>query len=769
MSHGPHAGLDASFPALMAYVESTEPLEPTAAPPVMGTDATDEDILKDARDFLTSRIAAESDTRKAALNDLQFITGDQWPAEVKAARQADNRPCSTINKLPTFLKQVTNDQRQNRTSIKVHAVDDDADQDVADVISGLVRHIEYDSDADVAYDSAVNSATQIGFGYFRLVTEYTSDDSFDQDIKFKRVRNAFTVYLGPHIQPDGSDMTKAMVTEEIDKAEFEKAWPGKDCDISLQRGIGDNVKEWLTKDKVRLAEFYRVETSPAKVVRLTDGTSAFEDEIPEGKQVDAGPDAKSRSSQRRKVCWYKVTGVQVLERAEIPCYWIPVFPVYGDEYDVDGKIIRSGLIRNAKDPAQMYNVWMTAATEEIGLRPKVPYIGAVGQFETDSKWANANVRSYPYMEYDPVTVDGTMAPAPQRQPMSDVPTGVLAMALHASDDIKATTGIFNASLGAQGNETSGRAILARQKEGDVGSFNYADGLTRTQRHAARCILWMLPRVYDTERMVRIVGEDEEVQHVTINRPKQPQEMQQEQQAQQQMPPDKRKKAIATVENDLTVGKYDVTLSSGPSYTTQRQEEADALTQLAQSWPKLMDVAGDLVVRSYDWHGADAIADRIKNTIPPQVLGPKEGEDPAALQGQINQLTQELQQATLERQHLSQALENAAQQHQELEQKMHNKDGDVAAKMQGNDIAAYEAETGRIAVLNPPANPSMSPEETHALDTQLLGSALQGLPIGHQAPMPVPTQALTPPTQAPPVMPAPLNQGAPVAPFSRPQG
>ena len=635
----------------------------------------DESILKDARDFLSSRISSESEMRQCALDDLKFLVSEQWPEDVAASRKADNRPCITVNKLPVYLHQVTNDQRQNRSSIKVHPVDDDADEEIAEIEQGLIRHIEYDSNADVACDTAVNSAAAIGFGYWRLVTEYASPDSFDQEVKFKRIRNPFTVYLGSHTEPDASDMMNAIITEELDKEEFKRQYPNAELGENVERGIGDGLKEWLSKDKMRLAEFYRVEITPEKLYRTDDGKNVLEGDLQPGAQfaLDAKGQPKTRMSERRKVCWYKITGLEVLERSEIKCNWIPVFPVYGDEFDVDGKIYRSGLIRNAKGPSQMYNVWMTAATEEIGLRPKIPYIGALGQFDSDKKWGNANVRSYPYMEYDPVSVDGNMAPAPQRQPMSDVPSGVLAMAMHAADDIKATTGIFNASLGAQGNETSGKAILARQKEGDVGSFHYTDNLNRSKRHCARCILWMIPFYYDTERVLRVMDSDETVKHVAVNKQIPPEQQQ----------PDPETGAIKTVLNDLTVGKYDVTIDTGPSYTTQRQEMADAMINLGQSWPQLMQVAGDLLVKNMDWHNADKIAERIKRSIPPQIIGPDEDQPPIPPEVQ-----DAMQQKDMQIQELTHALDEAHAQHTQLETEV--KSGMQAEQIKSQTSSQIEA-------------------------------------------------------------------------------
>lgn len=619
----------------------------------LGGAASDEKLLKEVRERMQMCIDAEKDNRSDALDDLRFGAGQQWPEAMRRLREVESRPCLTINKLPAFIHQVTNDQRQNRSSIKVHPVDDSGDEDTADILQGLIRHIEYNSNADIAYDTAVNSAAAIGFGYFRLVTEYESDDSFDQEIKFKRIRNPFTVYIDPaSTEPDGSDMRFAFITEEMLTSQIRLDYPDLDAssDTSLLAGLNDVTPTWMNGDKMRIAEYMRIEEKEATLYRLPDGTAKWSEDL-------AGTDPavlkllKSRQSKKREVWWYKVTGRQVLDRKKLNFNWVPVFPVYGDEVDIDGKVIRSGLIRHAKDPQRMYNFHMTSATEEVALRPKVPYIGAEGQFDGyEDEWNQANNRSFSFLTYKPTTVDGVMAPPPHRQQMADVPVGALQLAMHASDNIKATTGIFDASLGAQGNETSGRAITARQREGDVGNFHYSDNLHRTQRHAARCIMSAIPIVYDTERVVRLMGEDGKVTNATVNQPADdPQQ-------------DETGKVTAILNNIQDVSCYDITLTSGPSYTTLRQESVEAAMQLVQAYPPLMQIAGDKIVAMMDWHGAEEISERLKKTVPPQVLG-NEGEDdpiPAQAQAQIQQLQAAVQQ-------LSHALEQAHTEHTQLEQ------------------------------------------------------------------------------------------------------
>ena len=600
--------------------------------------ATDDDaIIKEAVDRMSICVAAERENRAMALDDLEFEKGDQWDPVAKAQRTRDQRPCLTINKLPTFLHQVTNSQRQNVPSIKVHPVGDD-DKAVAEIVQGGIRHIEYASNADVAYDTAVNSAAAIGFGYFRLVTDYEREDSFDQCLRFQRIRNAFTVYMDPsHVNPDGSDQQWCLLSVKMPRTEFRLEYPDADpCDFGVVRGMGDNAQDWITEDAVRVAEYYRIHKERATVVQLSNGESGWKDKLqalPPGVTVQ-----RERESTRSVVQWFRVTATEVLERADIPCKWIPVFPVYGTEIDIDGKVYRSGMIRAAKDPARMYNFWLTAATEEVALRPKTPYIGAEGQFEGhESEWAAANVSSFPFLEYKPTTIAGQLAPAPQRQPMADLPSGVLAMAMHASEDIKATTGIYDASLGNRSNETSGIAIQRRNRQGETANYHYIDNLNITLRHVGRCIIDMWPKVYDGTRTLQMMGSDGKISATRVNVPVPP----------EQQRPDPKTGAVQRVLNDMTIGAYAVTVSVGPSYDTLRQEAVEGMVQVGQAWPKLWDVAGDKLVATMDWPMADEISDRLKRSMDPALVKDEEADEqggPPPMPPEVQQQLQQYEQA-----------------------------------------------------------------------------------------------------------------------------
>ena len=623
---------------------------------------TDDEIIGDARKYLELCTNNDSENFKEALEDLRFLNGEHWPEKQKRQREIDGRPCMTVNKLPTFMNQVTNDQRQNRGGIKVSPVGDNADVDTAEVVQGLIKHIEYDSNADFATDTAVASAAAVGFGYFRIMPEYCDEESFDQKLVFKRIRNAFTVAFDPSsMEPDGSDQMRCLIHIKVPKDAFKLEYPDATVTFDgLGSGNFQNSNNWLSSDWCRVAEFYRIERTPATLCRMSDGAVHWKDELPDSAALEASgiTCVAERKSFKKKVMWYKLTCLEILEKTEIKCNWIPVFPVYGTELDMDGKIVRSGLIRNARDPQMMYDFWMTSATEEVALRPKTPFIGAKGMFEgMEDEWNQANNKTFPFLEYNPINSDGQLVPPPQRQAMADIPQGMLTMAMHANDNIKATTGLFDSSLGAAGTATSGRQELAQQKQGNISNFHYEDNLTRSRRHAGRCLINMLPYYYDTERLVQIMRDDGEVEAVPINKPLNPEEGQKLQQQQQLQRPSKMEVAIKTVLNDLTIGEYAIVVTTGPSYSTMRKEASEAMVQFGQSWPKLMDIAGDKVVKAMDWPGATEIAERIERTIPPEIRyapgDPKAGPPPIPpdVKQKMDEMAAQLQELSEENQKL----------------------------------------------------------------------------------------------------------------------
>jgi hypothetical protein len=657
------------------------------------------DILATARARLDLAVSALSESREDEIDDLKFYAGSpdnhwQWPADVLATRGAvqgqtiNARPCLTINKLPQHVRQVTNDQRQNRPGAKVIPVDDNADVEVADIFNGMIRHIEYISDADVAYDTACENQVSYGEGYLRLLTEYCDDNTFDQDIKIGRVRNSFSVYMDPTIQdPTGADAKWCFVTEDVTKAEFERMYPDASPITTLQSlGVGDqSISNWLNEDTIRIADYYYIDYDRTTLNLYPGNATAFEG-TPEDKQLRAiyGKPKKSRESDRPKVKYCKINGYEILEEREWAGKYIPVIRIVGNEFEVDGRLYVSGLVRNAKDAQRMYNYWVSQEAEMLALAPKAPFIGYGGQFEGyEDKWKTANTQNWPYLEINPDVTDGQGAvlPLPQRAQPPMASSGLLQAKAGASEDIKSTTGQYNASLGMGSNERSGKAILARQREGDVGTYHYGDNLARGVRHVARQLVDLIPKIYDTQRIARIIGEDGETKMIKIN-------PEQEQPVNKIV--DERGIVMEKIYNP-GVGKYDVVAITGPGYATKRQEALEAMAQLLQGNPQLWAVAGDLFVKNMDWPGAQEMSKRFAKTIDPKFLS--DGEDNPALQAaqqQMQAMGQEMEQMHQMIQNVGKSIEA---------QDMERKDFEAQVK-------AYEAETKRLAQVQA----SMSPEQ-----------------------------------------------------------
>ena len=646
------------------------------------SDKDSANVLATARHRMTLAVAAYSESREDELDDLRFAAGSpdnhwQWPADVLATRGSvqgqtiNARPCLTINKLPQHVKQVTNDQRQNRPSGKVIPADDNADVEVAEIFDGIVRHIEYISDADVAYDTACENQVTYGEGYIRLLTEYCDDDTFNQDIKIGRIRNSFSVYMDPTIQdPCGADAEWCFITEDLLRDEYERQFPDAQPLSSLeQQGVGDqSLSQWINEDVVRIAEYFYAEYEKATLHLYPNNITVFADS-PDAKQMKMMgiKPIKTRLVDRRKIKWCRINGYEILEEREWAGKWIPVIRVIGNEFEVDGRVFVSGIVRNAKDAQRMYNYWVSQEAEMLALAPKAPFIGYGGQFEGyESQWKTANTTNWPYLEVNPDVTDGqgSVLPLPARAQPPMASSGLLQAKAGASDDIKSTTGQYDSSLGATSNERSGKAILAREKQGDTGTYHYVDNLARAIRYCTRQIVDLIPKIYDTQRIARIIGVDGEANSARID------PMQQEP---VRKIVDQMGNVIEKVYNP-GVGKYDVCVTTGPSYMTKRQEAMDAMSQILQGNPQLWAVAGDLFIKNMDWPGAQEMAKRFEKTIDPKLLA-DDDKSPA-----LQQAEQQIQAMGQEMEQMHAMLQNVAQ----------------SMEAQELNIKRYEAETKRIS-------------------------------------------------------------------------
>ena len=651
----------------------------------------DKEMMDVMRQRFKTAIAAYSDSREDELDDLRFMAGSpdnnwQWPADVLSTRGSvqgqtiNARPCLTINKLPQHVRQVTNDQRQNRPSGKVIPANDEADIEVAEIFDGIVRHIEYISDADVAYDTACDNQVTYGEGYIRVLTDYCDEMSFDQDIRIERVRNSFSVYMDPNIQdPCGADAEWCFITEDMTKEEYEREFPdAQPVSTLMSSGVGDQtLAMWITQNSIRIAEYFYVEHDRATLNLYPNGMTAF-DKSPEAQQMamQGVPVIRQRPADRRRIKWVKTNGFEALEEREWAGKWIPVVRVIGNEFEVDGQMYISGLVRNAKDAQRMYNYWVSQEAEMLALAPKAPFIGYGGQFEGyEHQWKTANTTNWPYLEINPDVTDGQggMLPLPQRAAPPMASPGLLQAKMGAADDIKASTGQYDSSIGQTSNERSGKAILARERQGDTGTYHYVDNLARAIRYVTRQLVDLIPKIYDTQRIARIIGIDGETKNVRID-PNQPMPV--------RKVVDDQGIVIEKIYNP-SVGKYDVIVTTGPSYMTKRQESMEAMSQILQGNPQLWAVAGDLFVKNMDWPGAQEMAKRLQKTIDPKLLQDDE-ENPAleAANQQIQAMGQEMEQ-------MHQMLENVHKSIEAQEQK--RKDYEA-------QIKAYQAETQRISAV-----------------------------------------------------------------------
>jgi len=623
-------------------------------------------------------VEATQENRADMIDDQRFAAGDQWPDDVKAMRIG--RPMQTINRLPAFIDQIIGDARQNKVAIKVFA-GEDGDVEVAKIYSGLIRSIENRSNADFAYDTALEQTATFGFGAWRVKTRYVDDDTFDQEIMIERIPNALNVHFDPSsIQPDYSDAEYAIVVDSISKDEFKARWPKASESLfqteHMQAG-------WASGDNMQIAEYWYKERTPATLYLLNDGTTTFD------KPTAPELVIRERKSEKCDVKMCIMSGAEVLEQADWAGRYIPIIGVNGKEDMVDGKRILRGIVRHAKDPQRMYNYWRTIDTETKALAPKAPVMVTTKQLDgLDDLWSDALSGNLPYLPYNP---DPTAA-MPQRLNAGMQDKGFEQAALLAVDEMKATTGIYSAALGEQSNETSGRAILARQREGDTANFAYIDNLSRAIRYSARVIIDLIPKIYDTERVIEIMGIDgqktlERINSARIN-----------------------DDGVVEPVNDLTTGRYDLVVDVGPSYTTKRIEALNMMVEIAKMNPAIMQIAGDLIVKSMDWDGADAIAERLKRTVPANIIGDEEGNEDKELPAEVTQMIEQGKQLITQLQ----------QENKELKEENEDKDEDRRLKQYEIDVRAM-LETAKLTASTPDLD-ALSVQVAQILAQNILGQA-----------------------------------------------
>ena len=566
------------------------------------------DLLQTVKDRYDVMVEADEDNRREAMIDMKFtnVPGYQWTDNMKEER--GNRPCYEFNKIRISCKRIINDMRANRPAGKVRAVEG-GDVEIAEINEGLIRNIWNVSDGDTIVDYAGEYQVAAGMGAWRVSTEYSDDTAFNQDIIIEEIQNPFTLYCDPScrdlMQRDAMDW---LLTERISNKEFEARWPkAEKSDFEGIVEFDDDEDIWQDEEYVRIAEYWWKEPvkkeiwqvqGPDGQVRVVDSTSDEGQAL--AKDPSQGEVLKKREVKTHEIQWCICSGSRILEG---PTKWgnteFPFVVVYGEYVYVDGRPYWWGLPRFARDAQRSYNIARTAISETIAQAPKSFFWSTPKQAEglTD-QWSVMHKKNLPFALYNP---DPKAPGPPSRMGGADVPVALMQESQIASDEIKAVTGIYDASLGARSNENSGRAIYARQQQGEIATFNYQDNMAKGIRRTYEILLDLIPTIYDTERELRILGQDGSENYVKVNHVVQDMETGQ---------------AIRV--NDLSAGKYDVTITVGPNFSTQRQEAAETYGELGRQFPELMGVAGDLVFKSMDLPYADDIAERLKTLLPPQI-------------------------------------------------------------------------------------------------------------------------------------------------------
>lgn len=607
-------------------------------------------IIKSFMDDFDLAFTAESRNRIDMVDDLRFAALDQWPRDVQVERK--NRPMLTLDHIGQSVRKIMGNIRQNMPTIKVDAVDGGADKDTADVLEDLTRQIEQSSNARNAYINAAKFQVKMGFGVWRVNTVLNTDDIFEQDIVILPVKNPFTYYFDPDaIMPQKQDGRFMIVSETLSKEKFEAQFPDVEMPSGIPRqGIGETQTRWYDSDSVRIGEYFVKSKKKTNITQLSNGVvvntkDITDEDIALYEQQGITP-VKDRDVEMDVIDWYKLTAFEILEHAEWPSKFFPGIPVFGEEDNIEGETMIRGIVRAAKDPQRMYNYWNSAAAETIALQPKAPFLVTKDQIKNYKQfWERANTDNLPYLPYEP----DPKAPPPQRLAPPAMQTGILQQAAISANDIQQATGVFEASTGALPEQRSGRAVIALQQEADLGQSLFMDNLAEAIRHTGQVILDLIPKYYDTQRVVRLRGEDDTTNFVEINKPI--------------LTPDGLK-----IQNDLTRGKYDVRVGVGPSFRTRRIEAASSMVELARVFPQILQIAGDLVAKNLDWPGADQLAERLKKILPPGIA---DDDD----------ITPEQQQAIQQQQQQQQAIQEQAIQLQFAQQTANiaNKQADTATK------------------------------------------------------------------------------------------
>lgn len=659
-------------------------------------------IVAEAKSRFDRCVDYESTARKRFVEDVKFDHGDsdnmwQWPDRLQSDRSTADKPMLTINKVHQHNLMILNDAKMNKPSVTIRPTGDQATYDAAQIFEGVVRNIEYQSNAEAAYDTATMFQVSGGIGYWRIVTDYAGDDNFDQEIFIRRIKDPLSVYLDPDCSElDKSDARFGFIFDDMPKDEYEASYP-KHKDAGGEEALGNTAvaDSWFTDKHVRVAEYYRCVEKKNELIAYQDHETgqmviAKRDKLDKElfDSVIDSPSTKRRNIVTTVVEHYIIAGDKIIERNIWPGSTVPIVALIGEEIVIAGQMDRKGHTRAMKDPQRIYNYWSSAAVEFVALQTKSPFIAPAQAIEGNEEvWANANRVNYSILAYNHVDDEGNPIPKPERANPPVMADAYIKGMQISAQEMMYVSGQYQAMMGAPSNEQSGKAINERQRQGDRATYHFIDNLAHAIRRTGKILIELIPKIYDTKRVIRIQGEDGTENFVQID-PEAQQALVQKQ-AQD-------KKKVEMIFNPA-VGKYDVQADIGPAYATKRQEAFNAFTQIVSQNPELVGVVGDLMFRSADFPLADKIAERLERMVPPQA----KGDGPSPQEAQMGQQIQ----------HMQQLLTTTMQQLAEEKLKGKSKEADKS-------IGEYDAITRRIAALEKHmVSPRLETEMLHDLAMQ----------------------------------------------------
>ena len=589
-----------------------------------------ESILDEVKNNLKYAEDEWKDNYERGIKDKEFVTvkGAQWDKGSVEKRTEEGRPSFEINLLRAYCNQQENTQRQNRPQAKVVPVDNGADPEIAKLLEGLIKDTEEASDFESACDTAVSNAIFSGIGFVRIVTDYVSDDSFNQEPRFMAVHNPQAVYIDPQSKAyDGSDMSWAIVGEWVEKDVITKQY-SKDsiADVDMEQ-----YSDWYSDQDnlVRIVEYFKKEEVLDTLWMLNDGTIDFKSKILKDFDVTEedlraeGLVENERETTRTAIKWYKVSGNKVLDETEFPGKYIPIVPVYGGVTFIEEERYIFSLIHFAKDPQRLYNYWKSTEAEVLQQTQKYqdkPIIGAEAVKGYEDMWQNPSKVAALY--YNQVSENGEVQPAPYRMSPAQPPIAILGAAESSKQSITDILNMHAPMMGGDSQEVSGVAIGMRQRQSETAQFNFQDNTNKMVRHCARILIGLYQALYTVPMMRRIIGVDGEAQTVNLF--------------------DQTAEGVIA---DVTVGRYDVRMDTGPSYNTQREQNFQMIMQLLSMNPQLFAIIGDILLQNSPLLNAKEIAERIKKTMPPNLLGEEGDLNPEQAKAQIQQMDQLVQKMT----------------------------------------------------------------------------------------------------------------------------